>query len=274
MLQPEDFFDLSRCPFVNLFSEIDHVWEALARIRPFILENIRPNVSAIRGGSPLVGRTVVLHEGRLLESGFSLEPGDRAKNRIRVEKDGKILEDASVVYAGAVLMDNDIQIGRGTVVEPGALIKGPTIIHDQTEIRQGAYIRGDVLVGHRCVVGHATEMKNAVMTGESKAGHFAYIGDSLLGKVNLGAGTKLANLKIVDTQVVLSIQGKKYKTGLKKFGAVLGDGVETGCNSVTSPGTLLARDVLVYPNTNVKGYHPSQTIIKLKQNQRLQDAGK
>ena len=99
-------------------------------------------------------------------------------------------------------------------------------------MRQGAYIRGNVLIGEHCVVGHATEIKSSVLLGDSKAGHFAYIGDSILGRVNLGAGTKLANLKITGSPIVITVAGKEYHTGLKKFGAILGDGVETGCNSV------------------------------------------
>ena len=173
-----------------------------------------------------------------------------------------------MIYAGAVLMDDEIQIGKGTVIEPGTLIKGPAIILNNTEVRQGAYLRGNIMVGNKCVVGHTTEMKSAVMLGESKAGHFAYIGDSILGKVNLGAGTKLANLKIVASPVVLNINGAKYETGLKKFGAILGDGVEIGCNTVTAPGTLLGKSVLVYPNVNARGYHPPNTVIKLKQDQK------
>ena len=190
------------------------------------------------------------------------------KGKFIVKKDGEVLPNASVVYAGAVLMDDEIQIGKGTVIEPGTLIKGPAIILNNTEVRQGAYLRGNIMVGNKCVVGHTTEMKSAVMLGESKAGHFAYIGNSILGKVNLGAGTKLANLKIVASPVVLNINGAKHETGLKKFGAILGDGVETGCNTVTAPGTLLGKSVLVYPNATVRGYHPPNTVIKLKQDQK------
>jgi len=106
------------------------------------------------------------------------------------------------------------------------------------------------------------------MLGESKAGHFAYIGDSILGRVNLGAGTKLANLKIVQSNVVVSVEGKKFETGLRKFGAIFADDVETGCNSVTTPGTLLGKGVLLYPNVTARGYYPPKTIIKLRQTQQ------
>jgi len=165
-----------------------------------------------------------------------------------------------------LLFDSDIYIGKGTVVEPGALLKGPTIIGDNTEVRQGAYIRGNCLIGNRCVVGHTTEVKTSIMLNNAKAGHFAYIGDSILGNgVNLGAGTKLANLKIIDVEMKLKAEGEVYKTGLRKLGAILGDNVETGCNSVTSPGTLLGKKSLVYPCVNVPGgYYPTRSIIGVR----------
>ena len=116
--------------------------------------------------------------GKVLESGFTIDTTGKTGGY----KSGTILEGASIIFAGASLMDDRIYIGKGTVVEPGALIKGPTIIGDNTEIRQGAYIRGETLVGNDCVVGHATEVKSSVLLGGSKAGHFAYIGDSILGR--------------------------------------------------------------------------------------------
>ena len=142
-----------------------------------------------------------------------------------------------------------------------------------SSLLSNSYIRGNVLIGSRCVVGHTTEMKSSVMLGGSKAGHFAYIGDSILGKVNLGAGTKCANLKIIATEVVIRAQGKSYKTGLKKFGAIMGDGVETGCNTVTTPGTLLGKEVKVYPNSMVNGFYPENSIVKLRQKHEIKTKG-
>jgi len=274
MLRVENFFDLESNPFADLFETIEYVWEALGRIKDYIKGHLQPNVINLRRDTSLLTKTLVIHEGKVIDSGFTLEHGDATKGKFIVKKDGEVLSQASVIYAGAALLDNEIQIGKGTVIEPGALIKGPTIILDNTEVRQGAYIRGNVMVGNKCVVGHTTEMKSAVMLGESKAGHFAYIGDSILGKVNLGAGTKLANLKIVESAVVLRIRGKRYDTGLRKFGAILGDGVETGCNTVTAPGTLLGKGVLVYPNAAVRGYHPPNTVIRLKQLQKYRQREK
>ncbi|MDZ7838839.1 MAG: glucose-1-phosphate thymidylyltransferase [Actinomycetota bacterium] len=260
MLKPENFFDLEGNYLGQLFDGCEYVWEGLRNIKSFLSQNLTPNVEEVRKGSSFIARDTVIYEGNVMENGFTI---DNSKGI--VIRDGQKLEGATIIYAGTYIMDDHIYIGRGTVVEPGALIKGPTIIGDFNEIRQGAYLRGNIVVGNHCVVGHTTEMKTAVMLGESKAGHFAYIGDSILGKVNLGAGTKLANLKIIDSSVVLTIDGRKYKTGLRKFGAIYGDGVETGCNSVTSPGTLLSRNVLLYPNTTARGYYGPNSIIKNRQ---------
>ncbi len=268
MLNASDFFDLRTVSFAEIFEDTDYVWEALKKIEPFLQDTLQPNVGEVRKGKEMVDTTTVIYDGRAIRDGFHI---DLTGKKLRVEKDGAVLQEASIIYAGAFLMDDSIYIGRGTVVEPGALIKGPAFIGDNTEIRQGAYIRGSVIVGDSCVVGHATEMKSSLMLGESKAGHFAYIGNSILGRVNLGAGTKLANLKMTDTPVVLNIDGKAYETGLRKFGAVLADGVETGCNSVTSPGTLLGKGCLLYPNGTARGYYFPETIIKFRQTQKLID---
>ncbi len=170
------------------------------------------------------------------------------------------------VMKGAWLVGNNIQIGRGSVVEPGAYIAGPTIIGESTVVRSGAYIRGNVLVGDDCVVGHTSELKGAILLNKSSAPHFNYVGDSILGyKVNLGAGTKLSNLKILKSNVTVNVDGQVYDSGLRKFGAILGDYAETGCNSVLNPGTVIGCRSLVYPNATVKGYVPPNSIVKLRQ---------
>lgn len=167
------------------------------------------------------------------------------------------------VLGNATLLGSGIWIGEGTVVEPGAMIKAPSLIGRNCEIRHGAYVRGNVILGNGAVVGHASEVKNAILLNHAQAPHFAYVGDSVLGnQVNLGAGTKLANLKIVEGTVQVRAGGATYDTGLRKFGALVGDGVEIGCNSVTSPGTILGRGCLVYPNTTVKGYIPPRRVVR------------
>lgn len=266
MLKPSDFFDLEGSCLKRLFDNTEYVWDGLKNIKEYIKNNLTPNVSGLREGTSFISRDVVLHEGEVIKSGFII---DTSKNVVL--KNGEVLEGASIIYAGAVLMDNDIYIGKGNVIEAGALIKGPTIIGNNNEIRQASYIRGNVIIDNKCVVGHATEMKTAVIFNGGKAPHFAYVGDSILGKVNLGAGTRLANLKMFRSEVILTIEGKKYNTGLHKFGAIMADGVETGCNSVTAPGTLLSKNVLLYPNSTARGFYPPNTIIKLKQVQETEE---
>jgi NDP-sugar pyrophosphorylase family protein len=264
MLSAEDFFDLSDWTHPELFTGKGPVWQAFSNLKSYISDVLHPNLTELSHSGPVLQKTVVLHQGNILTSGFELRPGDATKGNNQVIQAGVVLEGAAVLYAGACLMDGDIFIGPGSVVEPGALIKGPTIIGDYCEIRQGAYLRGHCLVGDRCVVGHTTEMKHSVMLHGAKAGHFAYIGDSILGnRTNLGAGTKLANLKIVPTQVSVKIDEKIHDTGLRKFGAIIGDDTETGCNSVTNPGTLLGRRCLVYPGISVRGgYYRDRSVIR------------
>jgi bifunctional N-acetylglucosamine-1-phosphate-uridyltransferase/glucosamine-1-phosphate-acetyltransferase GlmU-like protein len=264
MLTAEDFFDLGSWAHAELFTEFEPVWQALTRIKSYMNEVLQPNLQGICRKSPMMQETVVLYEGHLITAGFDLVPGDATKGYNKVILDGDVLEGATIFYVGSCLMGEDIFVGPGCVIEPGALIKGPTIIGAQCEIRQGAYLRGHCLVGDRCVVGHTTEMKHAAMLDDAKAGHFAYIGDSILGnRINLGAGTKLANLKMIGTPISVRDEDKTYDTGLRKFGAIIGDDTETGCNSVTNPGTLLGRRCLVCPGISVKsGYYKKRTLIR------------
>jgi acyl-[acyl carrier protein]--UDP-N-acetylglucosamine O-acyltransferase len=265
MLTPNGLFDLTDFEYRRLFDNCEYVWNALSKISGYIQSMLTPNITKIRISGDVLSRTYVLYNGEVLDNGFELLPGDIANGRFRVFSDGQELIGATVLYAGACLFDNQISIGQGSVIEPGALIKGPTIIGKNTEVRQGAYIRGTCIVGDRCVVGHTTEIKSSVMLNGAKAGHFAYIGDSILGNnVNLGAGTKLANLKLTNSNIIIKINNMIHNTGIRKFGAIMGDGVETGCNSVTNPGTILGKTSMVYPCVSVKGgYYPSGSRITL-----------
>jgi NDP-sugar pyrophosphorylase family protein len=168
------------------------------------------------------------------------------------------------VMDGATLQGNKIFIGPGAVVEPGVMIKSPAYIGANSEVRQGAYLRGNVLVGNACVIGHTTEVKNAIFLDGAHAAHFAYVADSIVGnRVNLGAGTKLANLKLDRTNVIVRAGGRSVDTGLRKFGAILGDGVQVGCNAVLNPGTLMGAGCIVYAMALVRGYYPPRTRIKV-----------
>jgi bifunctional N-acetylglucosamine-1-phosphate-uridyltransferase/glucosamine-1-phosphate-acetyltransferase GlmU-like protein len=263
MIKAQDLFALDDFAHKSLF-DVEYVWEVLKNIKGYIKETIKPNVDALRERGDVIPETVILHNDEVIDSDFSLNLGGVTKGEIEVKYKNEILKDATVVFAGSSFLSNDIELGKNTVIEPGALMKDGCLIGNQTEVRQGAYLRGTCLVGNRCVVGHVTEMKNSVMMDDSKAGHFAYIGDSILGnRVNLGAGTILANLKIVDSTIVLKIEKQKYETGLRKFGAIIGDNSETGCNTVTVPGTILGSNSMVFPNTTVHpGYHPPRSLVR------------
>ncbi|MCE5242974.1 MAG: glucose-1-phosphate thymidylyltransferase [Syntrophobacteraceae bacterium] len=263
-LKPEAFFDLQSCDCRDLFSGCDYVWQALGRISAYLEKNPTGNVAGVGTFCEPLPRTTVLWKGEVLREGFKLLGGDVTKGTFRVKIDGEETTEAVVLFAGAVLWDDRIRLGPGTVVEPGALIKGPAIIGSRTEIRQGAYLRGKCIVGNRCVVGHTTEMKSSIMLDGAKAGHFAYIGDSILGGgSNLGAGTKLANLKIIGDNIKIRMGSENIDTGLRKFGAILGDGVEIGCNAVTNPGTLLGKKAMVFPVTSVPGgYHKPNSLLR------------
>ena len=209
--------------------------------------------------------TLILCNGEILPArGLTLKLSDATKGKLTIHREGELLNGASVLMAGAILSGDRIAIGCGVFIEAGAMVKSPAIIGDCTEIRQGAYLRGYCLVGKRCVVGHVTEVKHSIFLNDAKAGHFAYLGDSILGNdVNLGAGTKLANLRFTGGEIPIRTPTGIMTTGLKKLGAIMADGVQTGCNSVTNPGTLLGKKTMLMPNTTApSGYHPPNSLIK------------
>lgn len=164
---------------------------------------------------------------------------------------------------GVAWIDGDVFVGEGTVIEDGAMIKGPAIIGRDCQIRHNAYVRGDVIVGDGCVVGNSCELKNAFLFNGAQIPHFSYVGDSILGyKAHLGAGVKISNLKLDGSNVVVELDGKKVDTGLRKFGALIGDGTDIGCNTVLNPGSVIGRRCVIYPNVNWRGILPEQSIAK------------
>ena len=167
------------------------------------------------------------------------------------------------VMQGA-LVERDVILGKNVIVEPYALIRGPAIIGDGAEIRHGAYVRDHAVIGRNCIIGHSTEVKRSILMDGVSAGHWNYIGDSILGSdVNLGAGAKLSNKKTVKTDVTIrDLDGKQYPTGQQKLGAIVGDSTQIGCNSVLNPGTLLGKQCVVYPLVSVRGTHPHNQVIK------------
>lgn len=157
----------------------------------------------------------------------------------------------------------DVWISKEAKVAPTACIVGPTVIYAGAEIRHCAYIRGSVIVGKDCVVGNSTELKNCILFDKTAVPHFNYIGDSILGYCShLGAGAVSSNVKSDKTNVVIKDGDERIETGLRKFGAMVGDFVEVGCNSVLNPGTVIGRNSTVYPRSCVRGVVPENCIYK------------
>ncbi len=160
----------------------------------------------------------------------------------------------------------NIWIAKSAKVAETAFIKGPAIIGKDAEVRHCAFIRGNAIVGERAVVGNSTELKNVILFNKVQVPHYNYVGDSILGyKAHMGAGSITSNVKSDKKLVVVKNGEEKIETGLKKFGAMLGDEVEVGCNSVLNPGTVVGRNTNIYPLSCVRGVIPARSIYK-KQN--------
>lgn len=174
-----------------------------------------------------------------------------------------ILEYGKTLSDEYTKIGEDIWVGKGTIIENSALIKGPAIIGKNSEIRHCAYIRGSVIIGDHVVIGNSSEIKNAVLFNGVQVPHYNYVSDSILGyKAHLGAGAITSNLKSNGTNVTVTQGITKHETGLRKFGAILGDFAEIGCNAVLNPGTIIGRNSIVYPLTSVRGFIPANSIQK------------
>lgn len=157
----------------------------------------------------------------------------------------------------------NVWIAKSAEVFPSAYIKGPAIIGKDAEVRQCAFIRGNAIVGEGAVVGNSTELKNVVLFNKVQVPHYNYVGDSILGfKSHMGAGSITSNVKADKMLVKVKAGDEVIETGLKKFGAMLGDNVEVGCNAVLNPGTVIGRESNVYPTSMVRGFVPARSIFK------------
>ena len=159
----------------------------------------------------------------------------------------------------------NVWVAKSANVYPTAYINGPAIIDEDAEVRHCAFIRGNAIVGKGAVVGNSTELKNVVLFNKVQVPHYNYVGDSVLGfKAHMGAGSITSNVKSDKTLVKVHTQSGDLETGLKKFGAMLGDNVEVGCNSVLNPGTVIGKSSNIYPTSMVRGFVPSNSIYKTK----------
>lgn len=162
-----------------------------------------------------------------------------------------------------------VWVANNATVAPSAFINGPAIIDEEAEVRHCAFIRGNAIVGKGAVVGNSTELKNVILFNKVQVPHYNYVGDSILGfKAHMGAGSITSNVKSDKTLVVVKNGEEKMETGLKKFGAMLGDHVEVGCNSVLNPGTVIGPDTNIYPTSCVRGCIPAGSIYKSREKLR------
>lgn len=209
-LLANNLFDYSKTIAKPLLESVDYPWEALPKIKDFIIE---------------LGKTL----------------------------DPEIYEQRG----------ENIWVAKSATVFPSAYLGGPLIICEDAEVRHCAFIRGSAIVGKGAVVGNSTELKNSILFDGVQVPHYNYIGDSILGyKAHTGAGTITSNLKSDKSLVTVLCEEEKIETGVKKFGAMLGDHVEVGCNSVLNPGSVVGRNTNVYPLSFVRGYVPENSIYK------------
>ena len=173
---------------------------------------------------------------------------------------------------GKPFISNSVFVGAGTIVEQGAVLKGPAWIGEKCHIRSGCYVRENVVVGNGVVLGNSCEFKNSIIFDEAQVPHFNYVGDSILGRgAHLGAGVILSNVKLDHGEIMVAASEGNLATGLTKFGAIVGDRTEIGCNAVINPGSILGRDCIVYPAVNFRGILPQGSVVKLRQELQVLD---
>jgi NDP-sugar pyrophosphorylase family protein len=161
-------------------------------------------------------------------------------------------------------------IGKGTIVEQGAVLKGPAWIGEDCHLRAGCYVRENVIVGNGVTMGNSCEFKNCILFDEAQVPHFNYCGDSIIGyKAHLGAGVILSNVKLDHAEISVAATDGLIATGLRKFGAIVGDRTEIGCNAVLNPGSVVGRDCIIYAGTNFRGVLPANSVIKLRQTTQI-----
>ncbi len=158
---------------------------------------------------------------------------------------------------------DDIWVAKTADVMPSAYLHGPLIIGPETQVRHCAFIRGSAIIGRGCVIGNSSELKNCIIFDNAQVPHYNYIGDSILGyRSHLGAGAKTSNLKSDKSNVCVRAEDEIIETGMKKFGAIVGDNVEVGCNTILNPGSVIGRNTTIYPLSMVRGFVAHDSIYK------------
>lgn len=273
VLRPEYFFDLELMEYKELFEGTSFVWETVKKMQE---------------GTPVDDITrsrceTVTHSGENpADVSGSVEVRIAAEckvgPRVAVSGDDGLvcIDEGAEVRPGTMIIagKNAVYIGKGAKVGPNAHIdatKGSVCVGDKATLRQGSYLRELSLIAKKATIGNSCEIKCALIGPEAEVPHFNYVGDSIFGyKAHTGAGVKISNLKITpDPQKVNTVKvkydGNVYDTGMRKFGIILGDRAQIGCNSVANPGTFIGKNVLIYTGSNVIGFIPENTIVKLRQ---------
>lgn len=254
MLGVENYFrgDLQRTTsHSELFKDVQLVWDVIPKIEPYI-NAYWQKIAAEHGGDRFV------HNG------------------VDIPKNASV-DEVVIIHEGCEIganchLGSRVVIGKGTKIGFGAFIGDHVIIGENCDIRPGAYIRNHVIVGDYVVVGNSTELKNCLLFNRVEVPHYNYVGDSVLGyKAHLGAGVKLSNFRVDKKMITVKAGGDVHETGLQKFGAIIGDEVEVGCNSVLNPGTMIGYETLAYANSSLNGIYESNKIIKLRQTLEVVD---
>ncbi len=273
ILRPDYFLDLKLMDYLDLFEGVSGVWEIVRNLqKKTIAEKItRDRCAAVRSSNSsephISGKVEVrmAHGAIVGPNVFIAGEG----GMVCIDEGAELLPGVMISTGG-----NAVYIGRGAKVGPNAHIdasNGAICVGEAAHLRQGAYIRELSLIGKKAVVGNSCEIKCALIGPEAEAPHFNYVGDSIFGfKAHTGAGVKISNFKVMPDPsktgtVKIRHEGIIYDTGMRKFGAILGDCAQVGCNSVTNPGTLIGKNSVVYSGSSVSGFIPGNTVIKLRQ---------
>lgn len=275
VLKAEYFFDMDKMEFKELFENASFVWEVVKNMqdKTAVDKVTRARCQGVKGSGGKSNATVTGKvEVRESASG-------QLASSVYISGDGGLVSvaEGALVYPGTVINTggNAVYIGKGAKVGPHAHIdaaKGSVCVGDGATLRQGAYLRELSVIASGATIGNSCEIKCALIGPNAEVPHFNYVGDSVLGfKAHMGAGVKISNLKITpDPNKVNSIKvrydGEVYDSGMRKFGVILGDKAQMGCNSVANPGTFVGKNCLIYTCSSVVGFIPENTIVKLRQN--------
>lgn len=273
VLRPEYYFDLNVMDYRELFQAVSYVWEVVERIQEeTTVDDITRRLCETVADC---GETSTDISGRVevrIAADCKVEP------RVTLSGDGGLvcIDEGADIRPGTTIISgqNAVYIGKGAKVGPNAHIdatKGSVCVGDKATLRQGSYLRELSLIAGKAIIGNSCEIKCALIGPEAEVPHFNYVGDSIIGcKSHLGAGVKISNLKITPDpekthSVNVKVENQVYKTGLRKFGIILGDHAQLGCNVVANPGTLVGKNTIVYTGSNITGFIPENTVVKLRQ---------